>query len=58
MWTTYYSSGDPVFVITSRPARDYYFLYEYIASGNLKKLGKAKSPTELEEKYKIRDRIS
>jgi hypothetical protein len=43
------SDGTPSFILTSKPARDFYFLYEVLDDGSLKKLGKARSPTELEE---------
>lgn len=43
--------------MTSKPIRDFYFLYE-VVDGEFKKLGKAKNPTELEEKFKVRDKMS
>ena len=42
--------------MTSKEARDYYFLYELV-DGKLKKLGKARSPKELEEKFDVEKRI-
>ena len=45
------SKGNPRFLITSKAARDWYFMYEVQGDGTLKKLGKARTPTELEDKY-------
>ena len=54
VWVTYHrSDGSPSFFITSKPARDYYYLYEVSPDGTVKKLGRAKTPVELEEKYNI-----
>ena len=52
VWVTYHSSGgSPALFITSKPARDFYYLYEVLQDGAVKKLGRAKTPVELEEKY-------
>lgn len=57
VWTSYRSlSGELRFIVTSKPTRDAYFLYEFL-EGAFKKLGKAKSPLELEEKFNINDRL-
>lgn len=57
VWTSYYNlSHELLFIVTSKPARDVYFLYE-VVDGAFKKIGKAKSPLELEEKFEIDDRI-
>lgn len=41
------------FLVTSKSNnRDFYFLYE-VVDGTLKKLGKSRSPKELEEKFNI-----
>ena len=59
VWVSYQKSdGTPVFILTSKPARDFYFLYEVLDDGSLKKLGKARSPTELEEKFDVKSRMS
>lgn len=51
-WVGYYNTdGEQVFILTSKPARDYYSLYEVLPDGKLNKLGKAKTPTELEKKF-------
>lgn len=58
VWVRYCkSSGEPVCVLTSKPARDFYFLYAVNADGSLTKLGKARSPTELEEKFDVQSRM-
>lgn len=42
-----------MFIITSKESsRDYYFLYELV-DGPFKKLGRARSPKELEEKFEV-----
>jgi hypothetical protein len=44
--------GTQQFVITSKEARDFYFLYK--SSGKLfEKLGRAKSPVDLEGKFGV-----
>ena len=51
-WVTYLNAkGDPAFIMTSKPTREYYYLYEILKDGSLFKLGRARSPTELEEKF-------
>lgn len=51
-WVSYRTSkGVTTHVLTSKQARDFYFLYEVQEDGTLKKLGKARTPTELEQKY-------
>lgn len=58
VWVSYYNSKkELLFIMTSKPIRDFYFLYE-VVDGEFKKLGKAKNPTELEEKFKVRDKMS
>lgn len=57
VWVSYYNSNkELLFIMTSKPIRDFYFLYE-VVDGEFKKLGKAKNTTELEEKFKVRDKI-
>lgn len=57
VWTRYCdSSHELLFIITSKSMRDYYFLYE-LADGTFKKLGKAKSPLELEERFNVLKRM-
>lgn len=57
VWTSYYnSSHELLFIITSKPTRDFYFLYEVVDDA-FKKLGKAKSLVELEEKFRVNERM-
>lgn len=44
------------YIMTSKEARDYYFLYE-VVDGKFKKLGRAKSPKELEERFEVGKRM-
>ena len=54
---SYYNTDhELVFILTSKQPRDYYFLYELV-NGKLKRLGRAKSPTELEEKFEVNQRL-
>lgn len=50
VWVTLKTANGEIFFITSKEARDFYFLYKE-ENGKAMKLGKAKSPLELEEKY-------
>ena len=45
------------YILTSKNTRDYYYLYEVLEDGKIKKLGKAKDPPELEEKYCVMQRL-
>lgn len=53
----YNAAGEPVCILTSKPARDFYYLYEVNADGSLTKLGRAREPPELEEKYHVYERM-
>lgn len=57
-WMGYYNKEDELlFLLTSRENdRSWFFLYEN-RDGELKKLGKARTPTELEEKYKVTEKM-
>lgn len=58
IWVSYYNrSGSVIAIMASKPTRDFYFLYEVSPDGALKKLGRAKTPTELEKKYAIYERM-
>jgi hypothetical protein len=53
----YYDSHHELrFILTSKDSRDFYSLYELV-DGNFCKLGKARSPTELEEKFRVYQRM-
>lgn len=58
VFTGYYNrAGELLYIMTSKdPAREYYFLYQNV-DGALKKLGKAREPPELEQKFGIMDAI-
>lgn len=50
-WTEYFDkNGNIVCLTTSKPARDFYFLYE-LKDREFVRLGKAVSPLELEKKF-------
>lgn len=48
--------GKPLFLITSKPMTNSFFLYEFTGNG-LVKLGKGLSPLELEEKFEVKKRM-
>ena len=57
VWESYYNeSRELKFIITSKSTRDAYFLYELV-NGEFKKLGKARTPPELVEKYDVEKKI-
>ena len=56
-WVGYYdANGECRFIITSKPARDYYYLYK-VEDDAYKKIGRAKSPDTLVENYNVIDVI-
>lgn len=58
VWVSYYNADNElVFILTSKEStRDCYFLYELV-NGAFKKLGKDKSPKELERKFNVAKKI-
>lgn len=58
VWVNYYDSDHKlVYIMTSKESsREYYFLYELV-DGIFKKLGKARSPKELESKFDVDKKI-
>ncbi len=60
VWCCYNNrSGQTMFVITSKGYdRSAYFLYEVQQDNTCKKLGKSKSPLDLEKKFKVMEAIS
>lgn len=57
VWTSYYASSDNLmFILTAKPQRDAYYLYEFLAN-EFKKLGRSKTPLELEAKFDIYARL-
>lgn len=58
-WTRYLNSkGEDKYILTSKSTRDYYYLYEIQLDGSLKKLGKGKTPREVEESFKLAKLLS
>ena len=57
-WMSYWSRENVLlFLLTSKENnRDWYYLYENV-DGTLKKLGKARTPPELEEKYNVIEKM-
>ncbi len=57
VWVCYYTDNDELrFILTSKQSQDVYFLY-VVDGDTFKKLGKSKSPLELEEKFNVYDRL-
>jgi len=58
VWVRYYTAQQqPLFIMTTKESsRDYYFLYE-LSDNEFKRLGKSRSPLELEEKYRLNERL-
>ena len=57
-WVGYYAPHDNLlFVITSKESREWYFLYE-VQNGRLVKVGRAKEPPELIEKFKVFEKMN
>ena len=54
VWVGYYNTKhELLFILTSKESsREYFFLYELI-DGAFKKLGRARSPKELESKFDV-----
>lgn len=48
---TYYKNEKLKYVITSKPTREWYFLYEVSKTGSLTKKEKAKTPIEFKQIY-------
>ena len=58
VWVGIYNKDhELMFIITSKESsRDYYFLYELV-DGSFKKLGRARSPKELEAKFDVNKKL-
>lgn len=58
VWVTYRNTSEEIkYIMTSKPIRDTYYLYELV-DGEFKKLGKAKTPPKLEEAYKLNEKLT
>lgn len=57
LWWMYKNkSGRPIFLLTSKlNNRDNYYLYEITPEEELVKLGRAKTPPELEKKFHVNE---
>lgn len=58
VWVSYYGADNALlFILTSKDSsREYFFLYE-LADGAFKKLGRARSPKELEAKFGVKKKM-
>ncbi len=58
VWVGYYDKGhDLMFILTSKESsREFFFLYELV-DGSFKKLGRARSPKELEAKFDVEKKL-
>ena len=57
VWTEYRDrTGTPVYLVTSNPSRSAYYLYD-ISKSEPARLGKGKTPTELESKFRVTERM-
>ena len=57
VWTSYYtSSGELMFILTAKPQRDAYYLYE-LRDSEFQKLGRSKSPLGLEERFDVHTKL-
>ena len=45
------TEGIPLYFITSKESREYYYMYQVLADGSAKRLGRDRSPLELENKF-------
>ena len=56
-WLSYYDKlGVKRFVMTSSASREFYYLYE-VSNGNFTKLGKDRSPSKLEERFDVDEKL-
>ena len=58
VWVRYYDADGVLrFIMTSKENnREYYYLYE-CAGSELKKLGRSRSPKDLEEKFDVENKL-
>ena len=55
VWVGYYTAEHELCLI-HKESREFYFLYELV-DGEVKKLGKARTPKELEDKFEVSKRM-
>lgn len=51
VWEQIFLKGELSFLVTSKSTRDFYYAYSIGSNGDLKKLGKARTPVELWAKF-------
>lgn len=58
VWVSYYNIGhELLFILTSKEfSQEYFFLYELV-DGAFKKLGRARSPKELEARFNVGEKM-
>ena len=57
VWAGYYNKkGELLFIVTSKAAREWYYLYEYI-DGSFKKSGREKEPSILVKRYEVSEKM-
>lgn len=57
VWTNYINiHGDLMFIVTTKPSSNFYYLYELI-DNNFVKLGRGDSPPELENRFNVDDKL-
>ena len=58
-WLYRNTKGENLFLMTSKKnSRDYYYLYKVLPDDSLEKLGRAKIPTELEDRFAVIEKMS
>ena len=57
LWVEYYNSrGELLFGVTSKAARDFYYLYENVG-GKMVKRGRDKDPSVLAERFDVKQKM-
>ncbi len=58
VWVGYYNADhELLFILTSKESsREYFYLYELV-DGTFKKLGRSRSPKELESKFEVEKKM-
>ena len=55
VWVTCQNrDGVPVYFVSSKPSRDFYYLYEIFSDGSVKKLQRSRSPADFDS---VTDRL-
>lgn len=57
VWVQYHDEdGNLKFIVTSKPLRDQYFLYE-LQNEKFVRIGKAENPTEMEVEFQLKEKL-